>query len=471
MKTPGPCLAARFSPDGRRVITASRVATAWTERCEARIWDAATGRPLTPPLEHHASVGEAFFSPDGRLAVTLSDAIRVWDAATGAAVLPPIRSGLLGHVEFSPDGRRLLAAHVFDVATGWPLTPPLSGERVVLDARFSPDGRRVVTTSGVGGALLRDLEPDARSLDDLVRMAALLSGTRLDDSGAAVPISKSELKEAHAALLRNDSRTFATSPAQVLGWHHQQALACEKALAWDAALVHLNHLIEVQPEVEALRFRRGIAHAFLGHRSEAIAEFDLRRVEGLRDFNPWYWTALVHQAVGDRDGYRAACAGMLRLFGTEDKETPAKARQVTAWACALAPDAVDDLAPALALAQRGRVEHPEDPTALQTLGALLYRAGRFEEAVAQLAAAERPPTGSYSPPVDGRYFLAMAQHRLGHGGEARRWLEEANAQVDQALGETLTWSRRLTLQVLRREAEALIGPGPDRSPKAMSPNP
>jgi WD40 repeat protein/serine/threonine protein kinase len=483
--TPGPCLAARFSPDGRRLITASRVATAWTERCEARIWDAATGRPLTPPLEHPVSVGEAFFSPDGRLAVTVSDAIRVWDAATGAAVLAPIRSGELGHVGFSPDGRRLLAAcgngmlyglhpefaRVFDVATGWPLTPPLSGERAVLDARFSPDGRRVVTTSGVGGALLRDLEPDARSLDDLIRMAALLSGTRLDDTGAAVPISTSELKEAHAALLCNDPRAFATSPAQVLGWHHQQALTCEKDLAWDAALVHLNHLVEAQPEVEALRFRRGIAHAFLGHRREAIAEFDLRHIEGLRDFNPWYWTAVVHQAVGHCDGYRAACAGMLRLFGTEDKQTPAKARQVTAWACALCPDAVDDLAPALALAGRGQDEHPEDPTDMQTLGALLYRAGRFEEAVAQLAAAERPPTGSHSPPVDGRYFLAMAQHRLGHGGEARRWLEEANAQVDQALGETLPWYRRLSLQVLRREAEALIGPGPDRSPKAMSPNP
>jgi hypothetical protein len=65
----------------------------------------------------------------------------------------------------------------------------------------------------------------------------------------------------------------------------------------------------------------------------------------------------------------------------------------------------------------------------------------------------------------------MAEHRLGHGGEARRWLEEANAQVDRALGGTLTWSRRLTLQVLRREAEALIGPAPDRSPRSMSPNP
>jgi WD40 repeat protein/serine/threonine protein kinase len=468
--TPGSCLAARFSPDGRRLITASRSATGWTDKGEARIWDAATGHPLTPPLEHTLTVLDAFFSPDGRLAVTVSDTIRVWDAATGVALLPPIRSGPSIHAELSPDGRRLLAAcgngiihnpsprfaQVFDVATGWPLTPPLSSEWFVQDARFSPDGRRVVTTSSVGGALLWDLEPDAHTLDDLVRMAALLSGTRLDDSGAAVPISTSELKEAHAALLRQDPRTFDTSPAQVLSWHHQQALACEKDLAWEAALVHLDRLVEAQPEVEALRFRRGIAHAFLGHR-QAAADFDLRRIEGLRDFNPWYQTALVHQAVGDRGGYRSSCAGMLRLFGTEN-ETPAEARDLTAWACALGPDAAGDLTPALALAQRTRDEKPENPSAMQTLGALLYRAGRFEEAVAQLAAVERFPDVPRSSPAYGRYFLAMAQHRFGRGGEARRRLEEANAQAAQALAGDLPWNRRLTLQVLRREVEALIGP-------------
>jgi tetratricopeptide (TPR) repeat protein len=377
-------------------------------------------------------------------------------------------------VEFSPDGRRLLAAcgaeaiyatnpgfaQVFDLATGWPLTPPLWRERFVQDARFSPDGRRIVTTSWVGGALLWDLEPDARPLDDLVRMAGLLSGMRVDASGAAVPISTSELREAHDALLRKDPRAFSASPAQLLGWHHQQALACEKALAWEAALVHLNHLVEAQPGVDALALRRGIAHAFLGHWREAAADFDVRRIEGLPDFILWYWTALVHQAAGNRDGYRAACAGMLRRFGPEPKDAPADARHFTAWACALVPDAVDDLTPALALAERARDEQPKDPMAVQALGALLCRAGQFEEAVAQLGEADRLLEGPRTSLIYGRYFLAMAHDSLGYHGEARRRLEEANAQADRALGETLTWNRRLTFQLLRREAEALMGRGP-----------
>jgi dipeptidyl aminopeptidase/acylaminoacyl peptidase len=299
--TPGVCKAARFSPDGHRLITAGGGLMSGGGG-EARVWDVATGRPLTPPLHHTAGVTDAFFSPDGRLAVTLSDALRVWDATTGAPVLPPILSPLpFGYASISPDGRRLLAtrgseaiyatdpgfAQVFDMATGWPLTPPLWRERFVQDAQFSPDGRRIVTTSWVGGALLWDLEPDARPLDDLVRMAGILSGTRVDASGAEVPISTSELQAAYGALLSKDPRAFAASPAQVLGWHHQQALACEKALAWDAALVHLDRPVAAQPGVDALLLRRGIAHASLGHWRESATDLDVRRIERLPDFILW----------------------------------------------------------------------------------------------------------------------------------------------------------------------------------------
>jgi hypothetical protein len=149
---------------------------------------------------------------------------------------------------------------------------------------------------------------------------------------------------------------------------------------------------------------------------------------------------------------------MLQRFGPENKDTAAEARHFTAWTCALVPDAVDDLVPALALAERARDEQPKDPMAVQTFGALLYRAGRFEEAVAQLGEADRLPEGPRTSPAYGRNFLAMAQHALGYHGEARRRLEEVNAQADRALGETLAWNRRLTFQLLRREAEALLAP-------------
>ena len=70
---------ARFSGDGKRVVTASEDNT-------GRVWDAATGDPLTPALRHRGwgQVRYAAFSPDSKQVITSSrDMAWVWDAQTG----------------------------------------------------------------------------------------------------------------------------------------------------------------------------------------------------------------------------------------------------------------------------------------------------------------------------------------------------------------------------------------------------
>jgi WD40 repeat protein len=56
------------------VVTVSRDKT-------ARVWDAATGKPLGPPLAHQEKVVSAAFSPDGTRVVTASgdQTARVWE--------------------------------------------------------------------------------------------------------------------------------------------------------------------------------------------------------------------------------------------------------------------------------------------------------------------------------------------------------------------------------------------------------
>ena len=109
-----------FSPDGKRVVTASQDET-------ARVWDAATGAPIGRPLLHAGLVYSASFSPDGKRVLTASsdNSARVWDAADGTPVTVPLRhDDGVNSAAFSSDGRRVVTAstdgtaRVWDVATG-----------------------------------------------------------------------------------------------------------------------------------------------------------------------------------------------------------------------------------------------------------------------------------------------------------------------------------------------------------------
>ena len=68
-----------FSPDGHRIVSGSDDKT-------VRVWDAATGQPVGPPLTGHTDpVMGVAFSPDGQRIASGSDdnTLRVWDAPPG----------------------------------------------------------------------------------------------------------------------------------------------------------------------------------------------------------------------------------------------------------------------------------------------------------------------------------------------------------------------------------------------------
>jgi WD40 repeat protein len=173
---------------------------------------------VSPPLRHASKVYGAAFSPDGGRVATASDdnAARVWDAATGQPLTPPLRhGGAVFRVAFSPDGRRLLTAsdentaRVWDADTGELLCPPLKHQGVVLHAAFSPDGRRVVTASTDGTARVWELPNDDRPVEDLDQIACVLAGAQVDATGGLVPLAGEDLRRAFEALRARYPQEFA----------------------------------------------------------------------------------------------------------------------------------------------------------------------------------------------------------------------------------------------------------------------
>ena len=73
LKHDGTVRGVAFSPDGQWLATAS-----WDKT--ARLWHAATSRPVGPAMRHAGEVESVTFSPDGRTVVTASwdKTDRVW---------------------------------------------------------------------------------------------------------------------------------------------------------------------------------------------------------------------------------------------------------------------------------------------------------------------------------------------------------------------------------------------------------
>jgi tetratricopeptide (TPR) repeat protein len=499
VKHGGMVVASALSPDGKTLATAGMDGT-------ARLWDAATGVEIAQAVKHGAMVVASALSSDGKTLATagMDGTARLWNTATGQPTGQlKTRGSWDSPVAFSPDGMTLATAgedgavRLWDTSTGRPLGGPPPHGVTVKALTFSPDGKTLATAGDDGAARLWDV-PTALDLE-LGRIYAWIqyaTGLDLGPSDVVRYVDTERWRKLHSEIASwGGVRTWAgLAQGRPYDWHQAEARDSEERAQWFAACWHLDRLIALAPAETSLYARRGDARAGLGQWDKVVADYTMaierssavpllaRRAEAFSRLGRWrdaisdYTKSIAespddislhinrlycHLHAGDLTGYRKDCT---ELFDHFSGKTDAQTANNLVWACALIPDALDDFPRTVKLAERAVSDSPSDYIRLNTLGAILYRAGRYPEAVRRLEEAMQVH-GQGGTALDW-LFLGMAVYRMGRTEEASQWLKKSYQWIEQAeqgiiadrfIVIPLTTSQRLELNILRREAGSLIG--------------
>jgi tetratricopeptide (TPR) repeat protein len=374
-----------------------------------------------------------------------------------------MHQGRVYSVAFSPDGRWILtgclgdASQLWDAATGQPIGPPLPDATEWCRVAFSRDGRFLLMGDY---RAMRRWDAPAPLPDDVTRLAAwveAVTGLELDERGAIRALDRSGWLERRRRLEqlggpppadsapRLDPILFGPDPAA-------RGDAWRERGQWNRAEAAYAEAARARPLNPTVRYALVRWHVERGHPDRAVATV----AEAVRlmpdDGQLREHLALVLLGSGDRAGWRRSTAAVLdRLGGT----TEASTANSVAWACAVGPEATADPAVPVRLAEiavRGAGGTINKPNYLNTLGAALYRAGRYHEAIRSLEEGIRLQSGAGVP--QDWAFLALAHHRLGHRDEARRWLDRLRQH--QPSHDPAAFWHELEVRLLRSEAEAVI---------------
>jgi serine/threonine protein kinase/WD40 repeat protein len=408
-------------------------------------------------ISGHRNLERIDLSPDGQWVATgtwRGDGVKVWDARRGTLVRDlPVRGN--AEVVFSPDSRLLVtcAGHEYVVweTTHWsaiqrfernlsgelPGTAAFRGDSAILAMART---RSLIQLADVATGLeLATLEgPDAR----------VVSGLGFTPDGQSL-VQTSQSPEIGVWNLGAIQRGL-TSAGLEWNDHNTGAIADRP---WDSALT-----LKVNPPLWLASFSNGDEHARSGRISDAIASYREAIGQGHPGADVWYHLGLMYLLKGDHSAYREVCERLIQSFGAS--EPPPLTANNIAWSCAVGPQALADYRRAIQLAEASVSSRPAQYR-LNTLGAILHRSGQPAKAIVQLerAVASHGAGGTAHDAV----FLAMAHSQLGHAIEACEWLRRASIPASVGMNEPqesgpTSWMPRLELELLRREAFALIMP-------------
>ena len=161
----------------------------------ARIWDAASGKAIGEPLKGQKNaVTSAAFSPDGRRIITASfgGTARLWDVTSGRQNDELSKAMRGGSAAFSPDGRRIVTA---------------SGDKTARVWKIFPDTQTFVSASEA--AVPRCLARATQGLLSATRAAGMVhrdGKVALRNAGMEAVARRQARRQEHAAALAAEGR-------------------------------------------------------------------------------------------------------------------------------------------------------------------------------------------------------------------------------------------------------------------------
>jgi tetratricopeptide (TPR) repeat protein len=427
-----------FSADGRRLAASGPQGFRGPQGL--RVWEV-DGRELWKADGDYLGVS---FSPDGRrVAGSGSQGLRVWEADGGRELWKT--GGLYRSMSFTADGRRLAACgfqgvRVWETDGGRELWKT---DGVYYSVSFSPD-RSLLAVGGQSALRLFGGPPELSRLQEFRRHG--IDATRMSGHEQRATESENGGNWFAAEFHRRWLIRIQPSSGTV---HYQYGLLLTQLRRHEEAKKELAAALDLKTSLPPLT--AGDCHVMLGQWKEAAELFLRETTTNAR--NPQVWIPFVRLSLMKYGpaGYRSACEKMVKQFGGTINPTTAT---FTAWAWALAigPEALPDMTLAVALARHVVEIVPTDANARTNLGAVLYRAGKPDEAVKELTAASKMSIkgGTWADHL----FLAMAQHKLGKTDVAMKSLAAAEKLLDS--DPAWFWTDKLERQLLRDEATKLI---------------
>ena len=472
-----------FSPDGKRIVSGSFDNT-------IKVWDITRGVELMTLQGHGGTVISVSFNPDGKRIVSgnFDGTINICDSATGAELMtlrrqrtPPVRS-----VVFSPDGKTIAVGDAGGSIKLWESSPPAGGYEPRWNAKAA---RKLVDQlykeHGLYQEVIDKLKAE-KTLEESVRELALQianahlweDAKKLAEEGIdqiSQYVNEGRYDEAKALLVKvlEGVRPGEQEHTPSLGSLDRLASLYKDKGRYEEAERIYSELLDIRLQVlgdknaATQESMENLVSLYIKEeRYEEAEQVYVKTVELYPDTDyTWSKIAVLQLYTGDIEHYRKTCAWMLDHFVRTGRERLDNSfgGAWTCWACSLAPDAVGDIAEAVKLAEQGLERGYKTDLDFVNLGTILYRAGRFEEAIEKLEELDaiwekesRLP--SMVSPAYAWFFLAMAHHQLDQREEAEKWLAKANKRAEQELaGNPRAWSRPLMLELFQAEAKRLLG--------------